>query len=176
MKKPKLFILLITINIFLVFISSVSGARWPVQGSFPYLVGSDFGPRPYSESPMHDGLDFDASYGTEVRAIESGQVVYKRWENPNNHSQGYGYNIRIKGRSGIAVYGHLIVDDPNVGGYEDSDFFPAVNVGDVVVEGQVIGYADHTGHSEGDHLHLTVYTNDYQNKVNPLQLFSYSNL
>jgi murein DD-endopeptidase MepM/ murein hydrolase activator NlpD len=43
-----------------------------------------------------------------------------------------------------------------------------VNVGDYVVQGQLIGYMGSTGNSSGNHLHFTVFYNG--STVNPMDL------
>lgn len=73
------------------------------------------------------------------RALDG--LVYRVEGNPS--SGNYGIHVRIKHRDGFStIYAHLMM--------------PAVAEGDVVTAGQVIGLADNTGNSSGDHLHLTL--------------------
>ena len=38
----------------------------------------------------HDGLDVVGIDITEIHATADGEVVFAGWENPSNHSQGFG--------------------------------------------------------------------------------------
>ena len=98
---------------------------------------------------MHTGIDLAAASGTEVYAWKNGSVEKASW------SSGYGNFIIINHEDGTTSrYAHL-------NGY-------AVSAGDIVSQGQVIGYVGSTGRSTGPHLHWEVLVNG--NFVNP---FSY---
>ncbi|MCS7153838.1 MAG: M23 family metallopeptidase, partial [Bacteroidia bacterium] len=109
----------------------------PVQGP----IVSGFGPRinPITGLPqIHTGLDIDAPHGTPVRAAAAGKVIVSGWDHG-----GYGIQVEIDHLNGLVTkYAHLSRT--------------AVQVGDVVVRGQVIGYVGSTGLSTGDHLHYEV--------------------
>jgi murein DD-endopeptidase MepM/ murein hydrolase activator NlpD len=95
--------------------------------------------------PAHEGIDFRAPHGTPVLACADGVVTrIERIVGPN----AYGIQIRIEHRvsDGIyeTVYGHLA----SVGA--------VWKVGSHLLRGQQIGLSDNTGHSRGDHLHLTL--------------------
>lgn len=104
---------------------------YPVVG----VLTSSFGPRWGS---FHEGIDIAAPTGTAVLAADSGMVVFTGW------SGNYGYLLKIDHGGGRMEtwYGHL------------SRF--AVDVGDAVRKGQVVGYVGNTGFSTGPHLHYEV--------------------
>ncbi len=120
---------------------------WPLSG--PITQG--FGCTPYPFEPysascashhFHSGLDIAAGCGTPIHAADSGVVnTYRTWG-------GYGnYVIMVHGNGWSTVYGHM------------ASF--AVNNGQGVARGQVIGYEGSTGNSTGCHVHFEVrYNND----------------
>ena len=94
----------------------------------------------YGTVKFHAGEDIPAGYGAEILAAASGTVVTAGWVS------GYGnYTVIDHGGGLMTAYGH------------QSSF--AVSVGDVVTQGQVIGYIGSTGNSTGPHLHFEVYVN-----------------
>ena len=94
----------------------------------------------YGTVKFHAGEDIPAGYGAEILAAASGTVVTAGWVS------GYGnYTVIDHGGGLMTAYGH------------QSSF--AVSVGDVVAQGQVIGYVGSTGNSTGPHLHFEVYVN-----------------
>ena len=94
----------------------------------------------YGTVKFHAGEDIPAVYGAEILAAASGTVVTAGWVS------GYGnYTVIDHGGGLMTAYGH------------QSSF--AVSVGDVVTQGQVIGYVGSTGNSTGPHLHFEVYVN-----------------
>lgn len=114
---------------------------WPTE--YP-VITQVFGNNPdyYGQwgLPGHEGIDFKALHGTLIFACADG-LVYRVEGDPASNN--YGIHVRIKHRDGFStVYAHLMM--------------PTVAQGDVVVAGQVIGLADNTGNSHGDHLHLTL--------------------
>ena len=119
----------------------------PIAGA---AVNSGFGYRTDPVTGMqalHSGVDFGASCGTPIRAAGSGKILSAA---PNS---GYGNATVINHGGGLAtLYGH------------QSAF--AVSAGQVVTQGQVIGYVGSTGKSTGCHLHFEVRVNG--NPVNPL--------
>ena len=97
-------------------------------------------PMGYGTVKFHAGEDIPAGYGAEILAAASGTVVTAGWVS------GYGnYTVIDHGGGLMTAYGH------------QSSF--AVSVGDVVTQGQVIGYVGSTGNSTGPHLHFEVYVN-----------------
>ncbi len=95
----------------------------------------------------HNGLDFLTTHGLPVRATHSGEIVYAGCDN----KEGYGVVLRTTepydyGENKVffkTIYWHLIKDIP-------------VKVGQSVNTGDIIGYADNTGLSTGDHLHFAL--------------------
>ena len=93
---------------------------------------------------FHTGIDLGAPAGTPIRAAEAGQVVQAAGQtNSLGMLVGYGNLVRVQATSGrVDYYGHM------------AEF--AVERGDVVQPGQVIGYVGSTGYSTGPHLHFEV--------------------
>lgn len=100
----------------------------------------------------HNGIDFGMGYEM-VLAVADGTVTAAEWDVPGCHGPpdprfgcGYGLYIDIAHANGYTTrYGHL------------SSI--AVDVGDSVGRGQVIGSSGNTGNSTGAHLHFGVYLN-----------------
>jgi murein DD-endopeptidase MepM/ murein hydrolase activator NlpD len=112
---------------------SAAGFIWPVNGP----VTSPFGMR---WGRMHEGIDIGVPYGTPIRAAAAGRVLYPGW------MSGYGNLVAIDHGRGISTaYGH------------QSSI--AVGKGQVVSQGQTIGYVGCTGHCFGPHLHFEVRIN-----------------
>src|SRR5215471_19186939 len=93
---------------------------------------------------FHTGVDLGVSEGTPVRAAEPGQVLQAAGQtNDVGMLVGYGNLIRVQATSGrVDYYGHMTAF--------------AVQRGDVVQTGQVIGFVGSTGYSTGPHLHFEV--------------------
>jgi murein DD-endopeptidase MepM/ murein hydrolase activator NlpD len=112
---------------------SAAGFIWPVNGP----VTSGFGMR---WGRMHEGIDIGAGYGTPIHAAAAGRVVYAGW------MSGYGNLVAIDHGGGISTaYGH----QSSIG----------VSVGEIVAQGQTVGYVGCTGHCFGPHLHFEVRVN-----------------
>ena len=111
---------------------------WPVGGG---KISDYFG-----GYRNHKGLDIAAPYGTPVYAAESGTVT----ETGTGWNGGYG--------NAVAIY-H---EDGNVTYYAHMSSI-AINYGDYVVKGQIIGYVGSTGSSTGNHLHFEVRSGSYYN-------------
>jgi hypothetical protein len=114
---------------------------WPTE--FPIITQS-FGSNPEIYGaygfPGHEGVDIWALMGSKVFCCMDGEV-YKVHEVARVHP--YGKHICILHKGGYrTVYGHLLRID--------------VEVGQLVKAGQVIGLADTTGTSSGNHLHLSL--------------------
>jgi murein DD-endopeptidase MepM/ murein hydrolase activator NlpD len=89
---------------------------------------------------FHAGLDFAASYGSKIRAADSGRVIFAGWYG------GYGRAVIIDHGNGITtLYGHT------------SELY--VSEGQAVERGQAIGAVGSTGFSTGPHLHFEVRRN-----------------
>jgi murein DD-endopeptidase MepM/ murein hydrolase activator NlpD len=108
----------------------VSGGqcRWPVAGR----VTSEYG---YRWGRLHAGIDIAAPSGTPIGAAIAGTVIYSSWQS------GYGNVVIISHGGGLStLYGH----QSRLG----------VSLGQVVGQGQIIGYVGSTGHSTGPHVHF----------------------
>ncbi len=89
---------------------------------------------------MHSGLDFKAGYGTPIVAVTDGRVTGA------GRMGGCGNAVRLRHDGGIDTrYCHMSRI--------------AVNRGQSVRRGQVIGYVGSTGLSTGAHLHYEMYRN-----------------
>ena len=89
---------------------------------------------------FHAGLDFAASYGSTIRAADSGTVIFAGWYG------GYGKAVIISHGKGITtLYGHT------------SELY--VTEGQSVQKGLVIAAVGFTGLSTGPHLHFEVRRN-----------------
>jgi murein DD-endopeptidase MepM/ murein hydrolase activator NlpD len=125
-----------------------SGLLQPVSGR----ITSGFGMRRHpilGYSRMHSGVDFQAGYGTPIYAVSDGAVTFA-----GRHG-GHGNYVRLNhGGSFGTGYGHMSRI--------------AVEPGDQVRRGQVIGYVGSTGLSIGPHLHYEVYRSGQA--VNPMSV------
>jgi murein DD-endopeptidase MepM/ murein hydrolase activator NlpD len=89
---------------------------------------------------FHAGLDFAASYGSTIRAADSGTVIFAGWYG------GYGRAVIINHGNGMTtLYGHT------------SELY--VSEGQTVERGQAIAAVGSTGFSTGPHLHFEVRRN-----------------
>ncbi len=109
---------------------SPSGFIWPVQGK----VTSGYGPR---WGRMHTGIDIAARGGTAIGAAKAGEVIYVGWLG------GYGNTVLVDHGEGVATL------------YAHQSRMAAVE-GQVVNQGDVVGFVGTTGHSTGNHLHFEV--------------------
>lgn len=122
---------------------------WPTQHKTitqPYGVNPEY----YSKFGLdgHEGIDIRAPHGTPIFAVAAGTVRMvndsRHKKMPNGTGHNYGVHVRIDHADGYrTLYAHF-----------DSR---AVNAGDTVEAGQLIGRADNTGNSFGSHLHFNLY-------------------
>ncbi|KNZ70366.1 peptidase M23 [Thermincola ferriacetica] len=120
---------------------SISGGGvWPVSGStrITGYFGEDRG------SYIHKGLDIAAPEGTPVLSVSGGIVTHVGWENPRDHSQGFGMYITVRDNNNLYFYGHLQAESPTV------------RKGDTVQPGQRIAAVGNTGRSTGPHLDIRI--------------------
>jgi murein DD-endopeptidase MepM/ murein hydrolase activator NlpD len=131
-------------------LASATPSIWPTHG---WLTGT-FGGRsdPFTGEPgFHSGIDLASEKGEPVYATADGVIESAAY------SGDYGKLVVIKHGFGLATrYGHL------------SGF--AVEAGDTVKRGDVIGYVGSTGRSTGSHLHYEILANG--TLINPLQLLT----
>ena len=113
-----------------------TGWQWPVPGR--YKITSTFGPRihPITGLPgNHTGTDVAAPKGTAILAARGGVVTISTYNNS------YGNYVVVQHDNGIAtLYAHMSSR--------------AVSEGQIVTQGQTLGYVGSTGSSTGNHLHL----------------------
>ncbi len=92
----------------------------------------------------HNGVDFGAPTGTNIKAAATGTVVGTGDTDVVCPNASYGKWILIEHNFGLStLYAHLSVIN--------------VNEGDAVNAGETIGFSGNTGYSTGPHLHFTVY-------------------
>ncbi len=86
---------------------------------------------------LHEGIDFRASVGTRVYAVQAGEIIYA------GRKGGYGKVVGIQHAGDFTTwYGHLSRI--------------RVSVGQSVEQGKVIGLTGNTGVSTGPHLHFEI--------------------
>jgi len=101
-------------------------------------VTSEFGPR---WGGFHPGIDIGMDTGTPIAAAKRGVVSFAGW-----NDGGYGNFVIIDHGDGTATaYAH----QSRIG----------CSVGQVVAQGQTIGYVGSTGNSTGPHLHFEIRVN-----------------
>lgn len=132
-------------------VPSESGFLWPLDNY--NTLSSLFGSRthPITGRPNnHSGIDIPAPRNTPIRAAKSGVVTTSK-----RHSS-YGNYVVVSHSDGTStLYAHM-----NRRG---------VSKGDVVSQGQVIGYVGTTGSSTGNHLHFEVRVNG--TRTDPVNYF-----
>ena len=79
--------------------------------------------------------------------------ILQSWQNPNNHSEGFGLRIWVDHGEYKSVYPHLSK--------------MLVTVGQEVKRGEVIGYVGSTGSSTGPHMHWEIRRNSDNASINP---------
>ena len=123
-----------------------SGYQWPLPSSCLTLT-SAFGYRihPISGQPhSHTGIDVSAARGTPIYAARGGQVIMSEYGSGVNWSYG-NFVVIDHGDGTTTLYAHMSSR--------------AVSEGQMVTQGQTIGYVGNTGNSKGNHLHLEVRVN-----------------
>nr|WP_295971751.1 peptidoglycan DD-metalloendopeptidase family protein [uncultured Bacillus sp.] len=118
---------------------------WPSEG----VLSDSFGTR----NGEHKGIDIAGPIGTPVYAVDKGTVT------KSYYSDTYGHVVFVKHDYGMeTIYAHLQER--------------AVQEGQHVGQGEVIGKMGNTGDSSGVHLHFEVHmkewTFDKKNAVNPM--------
>lgn len=133
-------------------VSSTGYYLWPSEDSF--YVTSTYGNRLHpilGYWRMHSGIDIGADYGTKIMASDGGRVV------TSTSSYSYGEYVMIShGNGRYTLYAHMSQRK--------------VNVGDVVQQGDLIGYVGTSGYATGPHIHFEIIENDV--RVNPLDYFT----
>lgn len=85
----------------------------------------------------HTGIDLQMPEGTELRSI--GEAIVERVVDYGSQNIGKGVILRLEDGT-TAIYGHM-------SGIK-------VKVGQILKEGETIGWSGNTGHSTGPHLHF----------------------
>ena len=107
----------------------------------------------YSPSENHFAVDISVPEKTPVKSVSDGTVILAEWTTET------GYVVIIKHEQNlISVYKH--------------NESLAVNQGDLVISGEVIGFAGSTGVlSTGPHLHFELWSDGYP--INPTELIEF---
>ncbi len=119
-----------------------SGYYWPLPKE-RVSITSFFGPRKHpitGKYHNHSGTDIGAYSGTEIYAAHGGIVLTSAY-----HSSYGNYVVLSRGDGITTLYAHMSKR--------------AVKEGDIVSQGQVIGYVGSTGSSTAPHLHFEVRVN-----------------
>jgi murein DD-endopeptidase MepM/ murein hydrolase activator NlpD len=107
----------------------------PVPGA---VIGASFGQ--YGMwARYHTGLDFRAAYGTPIRAVKAGVVLYA-----GNSGDWAGNHVALKHADGMTTMSSHMSSI-------------AVGYGQSVQAGQIIGYVGQSGRAFGAHLHFELY-------------------
>ena len=137
-------------------VTSESGFMWPLSASINTL-SSLYGNRKdpiNGKRDNHTGIDIPAARGTSIYAAKSGVVVTSVMGSGSYWS--YGNYVLIAHSDGTStLYAHM--NSRNV------------SKGQVVKQGDVIGYVGTTGRSTGNHLHFEVRVNG--TRVDPVDYF-----
>ena len=102
-----------------------------------YDISAGFGASSYLWSNLHTGLDLSASLGSPIRSVANGVVTEVGYDGS------YGNKTVVTLDDGTEIW------------YAHQTSF-AVDVGDAVRAGEVIGTVGSTGNSTGPHLHIEV--------------------
>lgn len=123
--------------------------RWPTEGFLtqPYgCIHDSFARRAYpscdnGKGGFHNGLDIALYLGAPIRAAQGGKVVAV-----GSSPYAYGNWVAVEHATGLTTaYAHM------------SGGVRSVSVGQIIRQGDVVGYMDTTGFSTGSHLHFMVY-------------------
>jgi len=112
---------------------------WPSRGLLRTPFGPTLHPRFQTLVP-HDGIDLDAPYGADIRAVFDGKVVYASW------LTGYGLTVLIDHGGGyvsVSAHASALIVEP----------------GESVRQGQVVGQVGDTGSLEGALLYFEIRKN-----------------
>ena len=114
---------------------------WPLQAGVNYYVSSEFGWRVlWGANDYHLGIDLACANGTEIYAYNAGTVLKSEFH------YSYGNYVLVDHGGGIStLYAHMSSR--------------AVQAGDYVAAGQLLGYVGMTGSASGYHLHFEVREN-----------------
>ena len=129
------------------------GAMVNVNGYLPPITGpitTPFGGSTPFQS-FHTGVDIAGPNGTPVHAGAGGIVIHAGLAVPGQPTQSYGNCVVIMHNPNtVTIYGHMQI------GVHDLQ----VRVGEVVSQGQVLGYEGQTGWATGPHVHFEMRINN----------------
>ncbi len=112
----------------------------PIAAGYGYTHSDDFGnSRSFGFTRKHLGHDMMGGLGTPVVAVEGGVVEAMGW----NRYGGWRIGIRSFDSRRYYYYAHLQKDRP---------FAPALEVGDTVAAGDLIGFMGRTGYSDTENV------------------------
>ena len=111
------------------------GSSSPVPGA---VIGARFGQYGLW-ARYHTGIDFRAGFGTPIKAVADGVVLYA-----GNSGDWSGNHVAIRHAGGVTTMSSHMSS-------------MAVHAGQTVKAGQVIGYVGQTGRAFGPHLHFELY-------------------
>ena len=137
------------------YIGDPNNWAWPTLSGYTLTDTFEWRINPVTKKrEHHSGIDISGTgYGSPIYAANNGIIVTKKYQSD------YGYYITINHNNGYwTVYAHM-------------SRFANVNVGDVVMRGQLIGYIGTTGWATGPHLHYEVWKNCEHCRINPLLLY-----
>lgn len=135
-------------------------AVWPLDSSYTDISTYFDDSRNYGNSSAHNAIDIPANYGANIYASSDGVCISADW---------------------CGDYGYLIIlwhEDLGVYTFYAHCSSVAVYSGQVVNQGDVIGYVGNTGVSYGNHLHFGICDTllagtPYVTYYDPLTYFSY---
>lgn len=150
--------------------SGAAGGKWawPVNGS--HKINSGFGAKESIRSKPHKGLDIAATEGQGIFATRAGVVNYVGFD-----SSGYGNWVAITHSEAAATGPYLAGDRPPAKSRESRYGHLsriAVAKGVQVFQGQLIGFAGHTGDATGPHLHFELRETPDGNVVDPFPILT----
>lgn len=131
-------------------------------------ITSDYGVKrklPDGRTDTHDGIDYvSETNNRKVYAVSNGFVVYdyddyneiKRYKSPNTGGNMVIITSVINNKTYHIRYLHLLNNN--------------ITKGQLITEGMLIGEYGDVGYSFGAHLHLDVYTANWNKKINPHDL------
>lgn len=132
--------------------SSVGSSNFKSPVNAPVTSGFGMRLHPLKKvNKFHKGVDYGANEGDKIFASADGKVEM------TSNLQGYGLYTSINHGNGITT------------GYAHQSKF-LVKKGDLVKQGQPIGFVGHTGAGTGSHLHFEVYKNG--NPIDPMGVVS----
>jgi murein DD-endopeptidase MepM/ murein hydrolase activator NlpD len=133
--------------------ASIPGGSYAVSPVPGAVIGAYFGQ--YGMwSRYHTGLDFRAAYGTPIRAVKSGVVLFA-----GNSGDWAGNHVALRHADGMTTMSSHMSSI-------------AVGSGQSVQAGQIIGYVGQSGRAFGAHLHFELYPvgvkyGDVYSAINP---------